>query len=72
MVVASKEAKMKANEKFDQWFKVNGVRKGWFAAQIGVGSQSISKWVKGTTKPSAMARKVIEEKTGGAVLAEEW
>jgi hypothetical protein len=36
---------------FAEWFQKNGIRKNWFAEQIGVDSVSISRWLSGSVRP---------------------
>lgn len=57
---------------FDTWFKENGIRKGWFADQLGVDGASISRWLSGSTRPHRAVRKRIEELTSGAVTMDDW
>ena len=64
--------KAKAVMLFDDWFKSQGIRKNWFAQQLGVDSASISRWLSGKVKPHSAVRKRIEELTDGAVPMEAW
>ena len=64
--------KTKAVHLFDVWFKKNGVRKNWFADQLGVDGASISRWLAGSTRPHRAVRKRIEELTNGAVTINDW
>jgi hypothetical protein len=64
--------KTKAVLLFDAWFKDQGIRKNWFAEQIGVDSASISRWLSGKVKPHRPVRKRIEELTDGAVPMDAW
>lgn len=64
--------KSKAVDLFEDWFQSNGVRKNWFAEQVGVDSASISRWLSGKVRPHRAVRKRIEELTGGAVPMESW
>jgi hypothetical protein len=57
---------------FNEWFKINGVRKNWFAEQIGVNGPDISRWLSGKVRPHKAVRKRIEELTNGAVPMEAW
>lgn len=75
MLGAEKETNMeksKAVLDLQQWFKDNGIRKGWFAEQLGVDGASLSRWLSGKVRPHAPARKLIEDKTGGTVKADSW
>jgi len=64
--------KRKAVDLFEDWFQSNGVRKNWFAEQVGVDSASISRWLSGKVRPHKAVRKRIEELTDGAVPMESW
>lgn len=64
--------KAKAVTLLDKWFKMNGVRKNWFAEQIGVDSASISRWLSGKVRPHRPVRKRIEELTDGVVPMDSW
>jgi hypothetical protein len=64
--------KTKAVYLFDAWFKEKGIRKNWFADQLGVDSASISRWLAGSVRPHRAVRKRIDELTGGAVPIETW
>jgi transcriptional regulator with XRE-family HTH domain len=64
--------KTKAVMLFDDWFKSQGIRKNWFAQQLGVDNASISRWLSGKVKPHNAVRKRIEELTDGAVPMEAW
>ena len=64
--------KSKAVELFAEWFKHQGIKKGWFAEQLGVDGASISRWLSGKVKPHRAVRKRIDELTGGAVPIETW
>ncbi len=64
--------KAKAVMLFDDWFKSQGIKKSWFAQQLGVDSASISRWLSGKVKPHNAVRKRIEELTDGAVPMEDW
>ena len=64
--------KSKAVDLFEDWFRSNGIRKNFFAAQMGVDSASISRWLSGKVKPHRAVRKRIEELTNGAVPMESW
>lgn len=57
---------------FSEWFKENGIRKNWFAEQLGVDSVSISRWLSGAVRPHRPVRKRIDELTGGAVPMGSW
>jgi hypothetical protein len=57
---------------FAEWFQKNGIRKNWFAEQIGVDSVSISRWLSGSVRPHRPVRKRIEELTDGAVPMDGW
>lgn len=57
---------------FAQWFKDNGIMKGWFARRIGVDSATITRWLTGAVRPQRVARKRIDELTDGAVPMEKW
>jgi ribosome-binding protein aMBF1 (putative translation factor) len=50
----------------------NGIKKAWLADKIGVSNTSFSRWMSGKWKPSRMARKRIEDITGGAVPENSW
>lgn len=64
--------KTKAVMLFDAWFKDQGIRKNWFAEQIGVDGASISRWLSGKVRPHKAVRKRIEELTDGAVPMDAW
>ena len=64
--------KTKAVMMFDDWFKSQGIRKNWFAQQLGVDNASISRWLSGKVKPHNAVRKRIDELTDGAVPMEAW
>jgi len=66
------DMKSKAVDLFEDWFQSNGVRKNWFAEQIGVDSASISRWLSGKVRPHRPVRKRIEELTDGAVPMDSW
>lgn len=56
----------------NNYLKARGIRKNWFADQIGVRNASLSRWLSGKWTPSPMARKRIEDLTNGEVPETSW
>lgn len=56
----------------NNYLKVRGIRKNWFADQIGVRNASLSRWLSGKWTPSPMARKRIADLTNGEVPETSW
>ena len=54
------------------WFDENGIKKGWFAEQLGVDNASISRWLSGKVRPHKAVRKRIDQLTGGQVSIDGW
>lgn len=55
-----------------EWLKQSGKRKGEFADEIGVTPQMISAYLKGSIWPTRERMRLISEKTGGAVTANDF
>lgn len=56
----------------NNYLKARGIRKNWFADQIGVRNASLSRWLSGKWTPSPMARKRIADLTDGEVPETSW
>jgi 3,4-dihydroxy 2-butanone 4-phosphate synthase/GTP cyclohydrolase II len=56
----------------ETWLRENGKQKREFAAEIGVTPQMISAYLKGDIWPSRERMRLIAEKTGGAVTANDF
>lgn len=54
------------------WFSEHGIKKGWFAEQLGVDNASISRWLSGKVRPHKAVRKRIEQLTDGRVCMDRW
>lgn len=66
------DTQQNAQALFSDWFKQNGIRKNWFADQIGVDNSSVSRWLSGSVTPHRSVRKRIEQMTDGAVPMDSW
>jgi len=56
----------------EQWLKEQGKQKQEFAGEIGVTPQMISAYLKGSIWPTRERMRLIAEKTGGAVTANDF
>lgn len=59
-----------AGRKLEEWISSRGLKRNFFAEQIGVKAQTLSKLVGGFGRPSLDLAVRIEEKTG--IAPREW
>lgn len=63
---------MTQEAKLTAFFKERGIKKNYFAAELGITSPTLKAYMDGKSVPSASRRRLIEVLTGGDVLATDW
>lgn len=55
-----------------KWLHANGIKVSWFAAQIGVASQTLSAHMSGKRPPTRKTLLAIQAATNGEVTPDQW
>lgn len=63
---------MQASEDLKNWIRLNGLKKGWVAAQINVAPSTLLAWTSGARAPLPALADRLEALTNGAVRAADW
>ena len=56
----------------ETWLSERGLKKKWFAEQVGTRPDNVSRWLSGATRPHRPTRVHIERMTDGAVSEHGW